>query len=169
MHCSSNPSLTGLGASSSSSRNLLLQEHWTRSSEARAKLANRHRRTVGLKPGDRVVWNSEGPLRGGGSCALETGSDGPLPRFGCQRPQAYLGAHVDGVGGTSSARRGPMEAHAEDCILVPEDADGAESREPVVFEDDEVGGDDSSRPSLRQQVQGEAKQVEFTLTLPIEV
>ena len=57
-----------------------------------------------------------------------------------------------------------MEAHAEDCILVPADADGAESREPVVFEDDGTGGDGSSRPSLGQQVQGDAKQVEFTLT-----
>ena len=35
-----------------------VREHWTRSSEARAKLANRHRRTVDLKPGDRVVWNA---------------------------------------------------------------------------------------------------------------
>ena len=35
-----------------------VKAHWDRSSAARAKLANRHRRTVDLKLGDRVVWNA---------------------------------------------------------------------------------------------------------------
>ena len=35
-----------------------VRAHWDKSSEARARLANRHRRAVDLKPGDRVVWNA---------------------------------------------------------------------------------------------------------------
>ena len=57
-----------------------------------------------------------------------------------------------------------MEAHAEDCILVPPDAEAAQPREPIVFEDEDHEGGEVSRPSLGQQVAGEAKQVEFTLT-----
>ena len=53
-----------------------------------------------------------------------------------------------------------LEAHAEDCILVPADADVAETREPVVFEDPK----DDEEPSLGQQAGGESKQIEFTLT-----
>ena len=37
-------------------------------------------------------------------------------------------------------------------------------REPIVFEDEDHEGGEVSRPSLGQQVAGEAKQVEFTLT-----
>ena len=57
-----------------------------------------------------------------------------------------------------------MEAHAEDCILVPPDAEAALPREPIVFDDEDAEGGEVSRPSLGQQVAGEAKQVEFTLT-----
>ena len=57
-----------------------------------------------------------------------------------------------------------MEAHAEDCILVPPDAEAAMPREPIVFEDEDHEGGEVSRPSPGQQVAGEAKQVEFTLT-----
>ena len=53
-----------------------------------------------------------------------------------------------------------FEAHAEDCILVPADADVADNREPVVFEDPK----DDEEPSLGQQAGGESKQLEFTLT-----
>ena len=70
----------------------------------------------------------------------------------------------DVPGGTFSGAKGPMEAHAEDCILVPPDAEAAQPREPVVFEDEDHEGGEVSRPSLGQQVAGEAKQVEFTLT-----
>ena len=57
-----------------------------------------------------------------------------------------------------------MEAHAEDCILVPPDAEAALPREPIVFEDEDHEGGEVSRPSLGQQVAGKAKRVEFTLT-----
>ena len=142
-----------------------VREHWTRSSEARAKLANRHRRTVDLKPGDRVVWNApRARSEGAGRVPWKPGLTGPWRVLEVKGHRLTLEPVSMESGGTSSARRGPMEAHAEDCILVPADADGAESREPVVFEDDGTGGDGSSRPSLGQQVQGDAKQVEFTLT-----
>ena len=35
-----------------------VKKHWENSSAARAKLANRYRRTLDLKVGDRVVWQS---------------------------------------------------------------------------------------------------------------
>ena len=70
----------------------------------------------------------------------------------------------DVPGGTFSGAKGPMEAHAEDCILVPPDAEAVTPREPIVFEDEDHEGGEVSRPSLGQQVAGEAKQVEFTLT-----
>ena len=37
----------------------------------------------------------------------------------------------DVPGGTFSGAKGPMEAHAEDCILVPPDAEAALPREPL--------------------------------------
>ena len=46
----------------------------------------------------------------------------------------------------------------------PPDAEAALPREPIVFEDEDHEGGEVSRPSLGQQVAGEAKQVEFTLT-----
>ena len=55
-----------------------------------------------------------------------------------------------------------MEAHAEDCVAP--DAEAAEPREPIAFDDDGAEGGGEPRPSLGQQVAGEAKQVEFTLT-----
>ena len=46
--------------------------------------------------------------------------------------------HVPDVpGGAFSGAKGPMEAHAEDCILVPSDAEAALPREPIVFEDED--------------------------------
>ena len=45
-----------------------------------------------------------------------------------------------------------MEAHAEDCILVPPDAEAALPREPIVFDDEDAEGGEVSRPSLGQQV-----------------
>ena len=42
-----------------------VKTNWEKASASRARLANRHRRTVDLKVGDRVVWNSglTGPWR----------------------------------------------------------------------------------------------------------
>ena len=40
-----------------------VRAHWDKSSGARARLANRHRRAVGLKPGDGVVWNAPRPAQ----------------------------------------------------------------------------------------------------------
>ena len=56
--------------------------HWHRSSAARAKLANRHRRTVDLKPGDRVVWNApKARSEGAGRVPWKPGlHDRPLAR-----------------------------------------------------------------------------------------
>ena len=55
-----------------------VKAHWDRSSAARAKLANRHRRTVDLKPGDRVVWNApKARSEGAGRVFWKPGLTGP--------------------------------------------------------------------------------------------
>ena len=109
---------SGLPCSSSQSLTESLLE---KSSEARARLANRHRRAV------------DGPLRGGGSGSLEAWSDRPLARSR-RGHRLTLGPVPDPSGGTLSAAKGPHEAHAKDCILVPPDAEGPRAEHPVVFE-----------------------------------
>ena len=142
-----------------------VKAYWDKSSAARAKLANRHRRTVDLKPGDRVVWNApKGRSEGAGRVPWKPGLTGPWRVKDVRGHRLTLEPVPDVPGGTFSGAKGPMEAHAEDCILVPPDAEAAQPREPIVFEDEGHEGGDVSRPSLGQQVAGEAKQVEFTLT-----
>ena len=46
-----------------------------------------------------------------------------------------------------------MEAHAEDCILVPPDAEAALPREPIVFEDEDH--DNGTREGLHRSSLGE--------------
>ena len=138
-----------------------VKAHWDKSSAARAKLANRHR----LKPGDRVVWNApKARSEGAGRVPWKPGLTGPWRVKDVRGHRLTLEPVPDVPGGTFSGARGPMEAHAEDCILVPPDAEAAQPREPIVFEEEDHEGGDVSRPSLGQQVAGEAKQVEFTLT-----
>ena len=142
-----------------------VKAHWDKSSAARAKLANRHRRTVDLKPGDRVVWNApKARSEGAGRVPWKPGLTGPWRVKDVRGHRLTLEPVPDVPGGTFSGAKGPMEAHAEDCILVPPDAEAAQPREPIVFEDEDHEGGEVSRPSLGQQVAGEAKQVEFTLT-----
>ena len=55
-----------------------MKSHWDKSSAARAKLANRHRRTVDLRPGDRVVWNApKARSEGAGRVPWKPGLTGP--------------------------------------------------------------------------------------------
>ena len=55
-----------------------VKSHWDKSSAARAKLANRRRRTVDLKPGDRVVWNApKARSEGAGRVPWKPGLTGP--------------------------------------------------------------------------------------------
>ena len=131
----------------------------------RTGIRARHRRTVDLKPGDRVVWNApKARSEGAGRVPWKPGLTGPWRVKDVRGHRLSLEPVPDVPGGTFSGAKGPMEAHAEDCILVPPDAEAAQPREPIVFEDEDHEGGDVSRPSLGQQVAGEAKQVEFTLT-----
>ena len=53
-----------------------------------------------------------------------------------------------------------VEAHAEDCVLAPPDAEaGSEPQEPISFAEDPP----DQAPSLGQQVSGEAKQMKFVV------
>ena len=122
----------------------LVSKHWDKASEARSKLANRFRRQIDLKVGDGSVEKSHSPSRGGGSSTVVKVQGNRLLLRPC-RPELP---------------QKDLEAHAEDCILVPADADVADNREPVVFEDPK----DDEEPSLGQQAGGESKQLEFTLT-----
>ena len=56
----------------------VVSKHWERASEARARLANRYRRTVDLKVGDRVVWKSPAARpEGAGRLPWKPGLHGP--------------------------------------------------------------------------------------------
>ena len=115
-----------------------VKAHWDKSSAARAKLANRHRRTVDLKPGDRVVWNApKARSEGAGRVPWKPGLTGPWRVKDVRGHRLTLEPVPDVPGGTFSGAKGPMEAHAEDCILVPPDAEAAQPREPIVFEDED--------------------------------
>ena len=53
-----------------------VKTHWEKASASRARLANRHRRTVDLKVGNPVVWNSPTlGAEGGGAPPLAARSD----------------------------------------------------------------------------------------------
>ena len=134
-------------------------KHWDRASEARARLANRFRRSVDLKVGERVVWKSPSARpEGAGRVPWRPGLNGPWEIVDVRGHRLWLEPVSSPFPGSSSdPPRRRFEAHAEDCVLVPADSP-AESREPVVFEEPQ---DDA--PSLGQQISGEAKQVEFTV------
>ena len=138
-------------------------KHWDRASEARTKLANRFRRHVDFKVGDRVVWKSpKGRPEGAARLPWKPDLHGPWVIVDIRGNRLWLEAVAPPLAGaaadpSSSSSSRKHEAHAEDCILVPADS-GPESRAPVVFE---ASGDEG--PSLGQQASGEAKQVEFTV------
>ena len=136
----------------------VVTKHWNRASEARAKLANRFRRHVDLKVGDRVVWKSPTARpEGAARVPWKPGMHGPWEVVDIRGNRLWLEAVEPPLAGGPRVVRRRHEAHAEDCILVPADSH-AESRAPVVFDDP---GDEG--PSLGQQASGEARQVEFTL------
>ena len=55
-----------------------VRTHWEKASAARAKLANRYRRSVEFKIGDRVVWESPQPRpAGAGRVPWKRGLSGP--------------------------------------------------------------------------------------------
>ena len=133
----------------------LVSKHWDKASEARSKLANRFRRQIDLKVGDRVVWKSPTARpEGAGRVPWKPGLNGPWEVVRVQGNRLLLRPC------RPELPQKDLEAHAEDCILVPADADVADNREPVVFEDPK----DDEEPSLGQQAGGESKQLEFTLT-----
>ena len=136
----------------------VVAKHWQRASEARAKLANRFRRTVDLKVGDRVVWKSPAARpEGAGRVPWKPGLNGPWEVVEVKGNRLWLELVERPPPGAPAQPRRRQEAHAEDCILVPADS-SSESRDPIVFEEDR-----DEAPSLGQQITGEGKQVEFTL------
>ena len=138
----------------------IVSKHWDAASEARAKLANRFRRSVDLKVGDRVVWRSPTARpEGAGRMPWRPGLNGPWEIVEVRGHRLLLEPVVPPVPFSASGPRKRIEAHAEDCILVPADSDPPESRDPVVFEDDREG----QAPSLGQQVVGDTTQVEFSV------
>ena len=89
--------------------------HWEKASAARAKLANRYRRTLELKVGDRVVWQSpQARPEGAGRVPWKRGLSGPWEVTEVRGHKLTLKLVHDP---TSRS----VEAHAEDCVLIPED------------------------------------------------
>ena len=128
-------------------------QHWDTASAARAQLANRYRRNVEFSVGDRVVWQSpKARPEGAGRVPWKRGLSGPWVVVEVRGARLFLRAADD-----ASAR--PFEAHAEDCILVPEDLEDPLPRPELALEEPEAG----EAPSLGQRIQGEAEQREFTL------
>ena len=134
-----------------------VQKHWEQSSEARAKLANRYRRSVDLKPGDRVVWHSRTSRpEGAGRVPWRRGLSGPWEIVSVHGNKLVLRS-VPGI--TDKDRQGPFEAHAEDCVIVPGDV---EERLPVV-ELDLSQDAQGAAPSLGQRMHGQGEQYEFVM------
>ena len=134
-----------------------VQKHWEQSSEARAKLANRYRRSVDLKPGDRVVWHSPTSRpEGAGRVPWRRGLSGPWEIVSVHGNKLVLRS-VPGI--TDTDRQGPFEAHAEDCVIVPGDV---EERLPVV-ELDLSQDAQGAAPSLGQRMHGQGEQYEFVM------
>ena len=134
-----------------------VQKHWEQSSEARAKLANRYRRSVDLKPGDRVVWHSPTSRpEGAGRVPWRRGLSGPWEIVSVHGNKLVLRS-VPGI--TDKDRQGPFEAHAEDCVIVPGDV---EERLPVV-ELDLSQDAQGAAPSLGQRMHGQGEQYEFVM------
>ena len=127
--------------------------HWEKASAARAKLANRYRRTLELKVGDRVVWQSpQARPEGAGRVPWKRGLSGPWEVTEVRGHKLTLKLVHDP---TSRS----VEAHAEDCVLIPEDLeDPAEGRD-IVFD----AGPPDEAPSIGQRILGEGEQREFVL------
>ena len=139
-----------------------IKKHWENASSARAKLANRYRRSLDLHIGDRVVWQS--PLarpEGAGRVPWKRGLTGPWEITEVRGNRLVLRSVQD-----PSHRS--VEAHAEDCVLVPADVDAegpnpqAEGPNPqaeVLLDD----GLPDEAPSLGQRLKGEGEPREFVM------
>ena len=69
-----------------------VRRHWEKSSEARAKLANRYRRTLELRPGDRVVWQAP-TSRPEGRVPWRRGLSGPWEVVSVRGPKFFKDVH----------------------------------------------------------------------------
>ena len=132
-----------------------VRRHWEKSSEARAKLANRYRRTLELRPGDRVVWQAP-TSRPEGRVPWRRGLSGPWEVVSVRGNKLTLRS-VPGL--TDKDRQGPFEAHAEDCVLVPGDV---EDRSPSVELELAEDPPDAAH-SLGQRMTGQGEQYEFVM------
>ena len=131
-----------------------VRTHWEKASAARAKLANRYRRSVEFKIGDRVVWESPQPRpAGAGRVPWKRGLSGPWEIVEVRGNRLVLRSVQD------SAHR-PVEAHSEDCVLVPADVDeGPDLSRDLLLDD----GAPDEPPSLGQRLKGEGEQREFVM------
>jgi len=104
-------------------------DHWRKSSEARANLANRYRKALTLKEGDRVVYRDP-KVRSEGRVPWKRGLTGPWEVLSTAGNRAKLKLVAE--------PRTEVEGHMEDMIVVPQDAQDLEREqaEPIVFEDD---------------------------------
>ncbi|CAL1170400.1 unnamed protein product [Cladocopium goreaui] len=132
-----------------------IKRHWENASAARAKLANRFRRSLDLHIGDRVVWQS--PLarpEGAGRVPWKRGLTGPWEITEVRGNRLVLRSVQD-----PSHRS--VEAHAEDCVLVPADVDaeGPNPQAEVLLDD----GPPDEAPSLGQRLKGEGEPREFVM------
>ena len=105
--------------------------------------------------GDRVVWDS--PLarpEGAGRVPWKRGLTGPWEVVHVSGHKLRLKLVHD-----ESGRPREVEAHAEDCVLVPDDVEEPLETREVLLEEDLA----DAAPSLGQHVAGETEQKEFVL------
>ena len=94
-----------------------------------------------------MVWNApKARSEGAGRAPWKPGLTGPWRVVDVRGRRLTLELVPDQSGGTLSAAKGPHEAHAEDCILVPPDVEGPKAEQPVVFEEEDERHPE--RPSL---------------------
>ena len=136
--------------------------HWNHASEARAKLANKCRRTLRLEVGDQVMYRDP-RSRSGGRTPWKKELTGPWQVVSTEGNRLVLRL-VAPLPSSSSPSSTPREvtAHAEDVILLPKsedfDINPEGPPEPVKFEDSVADGP-RSVTDLRSKPQSE-----FTIT-----
>ena len=130
-------------------------QHWEKASAARARLANRYRRNIEFQVGDRVVWDS--PVarpEGAGRVPWKRGLTGPWEVISVSGHKLRLRSVQQGQG-----QGREVEAHAEDCVLVPDDVEDPVEVPGVLLEEDPA----DAAPSIGQRIAGEGEQREFVL------
>ena len=111
-----------------------VMRHWQAASEARARLANRHRRQTHLKPGDRVVYRDP-KVRSEGRVPWKRAMTGPWRVVSTSGNKAELEALFVEPGSKQSAPR-RVTGHIEDMVVCPPDAEDLDRRPDIEFDPD---------------------------------